>query len=529
MRGARGAAAGRPYDAPMPDDADRPPPPMADRMRAAMRERGAALAGSFVLAAAASAFALAVLARMRAARGAEGGAGGAHAAAIDGAGEAAPAPAAARRGRGGRWPRVYYGWYMALAGAASNFLVLGIAVFGFGVFISPIRDETGWTLAQISLAFSIRSFENGLLAPFTGFMVDRLGTRRMAFSGLLALVVGLVLFSQSRQLWVFYAASLVMAFGQSLGSFTPFSAALMNWFSRQRGRAMGLVSTGNGAGGLAAPILAAMIALMGWRETAIVAAVAVAVVGMPLAMTLRDRPEPYGTGPDGVPLERAPAEGAPDGGEASAPAAVPAAAGGYDVPETLRMPAFYLLALASGFGGAVLVTWIVHQIPHLEQTGFSLQAAALIAGVYGVVQVGMRFALGWVGDVLGRRRMLIGAFVLIAVGMLVFNSLGPGRLWLIPVYYLTFAPGHATFVVMSQTVVADYFGTKRFATIRGLAQSTAMPLGLIGPVFAGWVFDRDGSYGAAFLLLSAFALLAALLVLLVRRPQWNELAAPRPA
>ena len=515
---------------PMPDDADRPPPPppMADRMRAAMRERGASLAGSFVLAAAASAFALAVLARMRAARGAEGGVGAAGGADGDGA-----APPRARRGLGGRWPRVYYGWYMALAGAASNFLVLGIAVFGFGVFISPIREETGWTLAQISLAFSIRSFENGLLAPFTGFMVDRLGTRRMAFSGLLALVVGLVLFSQSRQLWAFYAASLVMAFGQSLGSFTPFSAALMNWFSRQRGRAMGLVSTGNGAGGLAAPILAAMIALMGWRETAIVAAVAVAVIGMPLAMTLRDRPEPYGTGPDGVPLDPAPGEGASaegaSGGAGAPSAASAAATGGYEVIEVLRTPAFYLLALASGFGGAVLVTWIVHQIPHLEQTGFSLQAAALIAGVYGVVQVGMRFALGWVGDVLGRRRMLIGAFALIALGMLVFNALEPGRAWLIPVYYLTFAPGHATFVVMSQTVVADYFGTRRFATIRGLAQSTAMPLGLIGPVFAGWVFDRDGSYQAAFLLLSAFALLAGLLVLLVRRPQWNELAASRAA
>lgn len=509
--------AGRPYDAPMPGDARGPAQPIADRMRTAARERGAGIAASLLLAAAGAAVAVAFLSRARA----DIALARAERAAARAAADAAPAP---RRGLAARWPRVYYGWYMALAGAASNFLVLGIAVFGFGVFISPIREETGWTLTQISLAFSLRSFENGLLAPFTGFMVDRLGARRMAISGLLALVVGLALFSQSRQLWVFYAASLVMAFGQSLGSFTPFSAALMNWFSRQRGRAMGLVSTGNGAGGLAAPILAALIALMGWRETAIVAAVAVAAIGLPLAMTLRDRPEPYGTGPDGVPLERA-AEGEGGGNAAAA-----ATAGGYEVIEVLRTPAFYLLALASGFGGAVLVTWIVHQIPHLEQSGFSLQVAALIAGVYGVVQVGMRFVLGWVGDVLGRRRMFIGAFAMIAAGLLVFNALEPGRAWLIPVYYLTFAPGHAMFVVMSQTVVADYFGTRRFATIRGLAQSTAMPLGLISPVFAGWVFDRDGDYGAAFLLLSACALLAALLVLLIRRPQWSELdAAGRPA
>jgi sugar phosphate permease len=420
------------------------------------------------------------------------------------------------------WPRIYYGWYMATAGAASNFLVLGITVFGFGVFIPPMRDELGWTIAQISVAFSLRSFENGLLAPFTGFMVDRLGARRMAFTGLVALVIGLLLFSQSRSLWWFYGASLVMAFGQSLGSFTPFSAALMNWFTRQRGRAMGLVSTGNGAGGLAAPVMAAMIVMIGWRETAIAAALVIGVVGLPLAMTLRDRPEPYGYGPDGVPLDQAARQRAARGGP-------PAGASGMTVAEALRTPAFYLLAMASGLGGAILGTWIVHQIPHLESTGFSLPAAASIAGFYAVFQIAMRFALGWVGDMVGRRPMFVVSFVLIGIGLLVFGRLNPAQLWLIPVYYLTFATGHATFVVMSQTVVADYFGTRRFATIRGLSHSTAMPLGLIGPVFAGWMFDRTGSYEIAFTVLSSCAIFAAICTLLIRRPQWSDISGPSAA
>lgn len=427
------------------------------------------------------------------------------------------------------WPRIYYGWYMATAGAASNFLVLGITVFGFGVFIPPLRDELGWTIAQISIAFSLRSFENGLLAPFTGFMVDRLGARRMAFTGLFALVVGLLLFSQSRTIWAFYAASLVMAFGQSLGSFTPFSAALMNWFTRQRGRAMGLVSTGNGAGGLAAPVLATMIVMIGWRETAIASALVIAVIGFPLAMTLRDRPEPYGYAPDGVPLDQAARQRAARGGP-------PAGLTGMSVGEVLRTPAFYLLAMSSGLGGAILGTWIVHQIPHLEAEGFSLQAAASIAGFYALFQIGMRYVLGWVGDTVGRRPMFVASFVLIGIGLLVFSRLNPGQWWLIPVYYVTFATGHATFVVMSQTVVADYFGTRRFATIRGLAQSTAMPLGIIGPFFAGWMFDRTGSYEVALTVLSSCAIFAAICILLIRRPQWGDLAttaatspAPAPA
>ena len=119
-------------------------------------------------------------------------------------------------GRGGDLVRgrLFYGWYIALAGAFTSFLTFGVVGFGFGVFIEPIREETGWSLAAISVGFSLRSFEHGLLAPVTGALVDRLGARRMALSGVLIVGVGLVLFSQSRVLWVYYLASLVIASGR---------------------------------------------------------------------------------------------------------------------------------------------------------------------------------------------------------------------------------------------------------------------------------------------------------------------------
>ena len=405
---------------------------------------------------------------------------------------------------------LFYGWYIAGAGAASNFLVLGFTIFGLGVFIEPMREELHWSLTAIAIGFSLRSFENGLLAPFSGILVDRIGPRRMALIGLVLVSVGLLLFSQVHHLWTFYAASGIIALGQSVGSFTPFSAAIVRWFARSRGRAMGLLNSGNGAGYLLVPVLATLITTVGWRETLIIAAALTLLCGIPLSLVLRNSPEEYGLRPDG--------DSAPEAGTT----AVPGSTGGFTVREALHTRDFYLLALATGSAGAIQIPWLVYQVPHLQNVGFSLQAAALIGGVYGVFQIGLRFTLGWIGDALGRRRTLIAAYLLQGFGLLIFANLNTERLWLLPVYYIAFGVGHASWLVLQMTMVADYFGTFRFATLRGLASMLQMPLGVLTPFLAGWSFDQTNSYTPIFTIYALIVASGAFWMLLVRSPTWAE-------
>ena len=171
-------------------------------------------------------------------------------------------------------------------------------------------------------------------------MIDRLGPRRMAITGIVFTTIGLVVFSQARTLEIYYLSSLILAFGQSLGSLQPFSAALMFWFQRKRGQAMGLLNTGNGAGHLMAPVVALLVIWVGWRSTLLLAAVVVFLLGIPLAMVLRDRPEPYGYTIDGDAPE-------PGAGE---PSVAPDATG-MSVGEGLRTPTFYLLSVSSALAG----------------------------------------------------------------------------------------------------------------------------------------------------------------------------------
>src|SRR5205814_3647825 len=119
---------------------------------------------------------------------------------------------------------------------------------------------------------------------------------------------------------------------------------------------------------------------------------------------------------------------------------------------------------------------------------------------FAACQIAFRPAGGIMGDRMGRRKLFIAGFFFVAAGLVIFSLLTPRRLWLLPLYYVTFAFGQAVWVVLQAATVADYFGPRRFATINGLANLSQMPVGVAAPIVAGMVFDRLGTYTPIFLI-----------------------------
>ena len=99
---------------------------------------------------------------------------------------------------------------------------------------------------------------------------------------------------------------------------------------------------------------------------------------------------------------------------------------------------------------------------------------------------------------------------------LAFFSFAQSFTSLLP-YFLFYGLGHAAFVITSQTVVADYFGTHRFATIRGWVGSVSSFGSAAGPLVGAWIFDRSGSYDGAFALFAASVVVGAPAALLADR------------
>ena len=416
------------------------------------------------------------------------------------------------------FPRqVFYGWYIAGAGAGTNFIVLGITFFGFGVFLEEFRLTSGWSVTAIALGYSIQMLQQGLLAPVTGHILDRAGPRKMAVAGVTIISVSMLLFSQATTLPIYYAACMVMALGQGIGGPNAFSLAVMRWFVAKRGRAMSVVTTGNGFGYFSTMILAAMIAGFGFHQTFVVLAAVIFAVGIPLALVIRDRPDTFGVLPDGeIP--------GGDSQSAASQAARSRAAGGLAVGEAVRTPAFYLLVLAMAAGQAAQIVWIVFQVPHLKAAGFSLAFVGIQAAAYGMAAIPLRWAVGWLGDALGRKKMYMLAVALEGIGLCFFAFVTPERWWLFIPFYLTFGIGHAGWLVMSQSLPADFFGSKHFATIRGLIIALQIPVTILVPLFMGLVFDTRGNYQLAYLVIACITFSGALCLGLSRRPLWIQVS-----
>jgi MFS-type transporter involved in bile tolerance (Atg22 family) len=85
-----------------------------------------------------------------------------------------------RRGRG-----IFYGWW--LSGVAALVMIIGtVPLFqGMTAWFIVLEQSFGWSRAQLSIAFSLTRVEGSIMGPISGFLIDKLGPRKMVLIGLL--------------------------------------------------------------------------------------------------------------------------------------------------------------------------------------------------------------------------------------------------------------------------------------------------------------------------------------------------------
>jgi len=415
-------------------------------------------------------------------------------------------------------PHVFYGWWVVFASASIIFIAAGTFFYGFSAIFDSLADEFGWSHAAISFGFSMRAEVGGIFAPVVGYMVDRMGPRKLLFAGVITVGLGYLWISRINTLWEFYGAVIVIALGMAACGGLVGQVAIANWFERKRGRAMAFLTVGAGASGIMVTVLAWLISLYGWRSALVILAVVTWAVGIPAAMLVRRRPEDYGLAPDGEPAPAVAPVAAPAAADGPPP---PPVAEGMTVREALRSRAFWFLSLAFAFSWFGTTAIVVHQIPALTATGFSTESAALAVTLMTLISLSGRLGFGWLADFRDKRLVLAGAFALQTLGMLLFAAV---HVWwhLIP-FLLLYAPGYGGNISVRPALQAEYFGRRALGSIMGLTFFITSLGNVLGPVFVGWMYDVTDSYRLAFVITAVASLAAIPLVLSMPRPQARDI------
>jgi len=409
--------------------------------------------------------------------------------------------------------KIFYGWWMVLASAILNFFAGGTFFYGFTTFFNPIRQTFGWTAATTSIAFVFQRLEAGILGPIAGFLVDRVGPRRLMIPGWIITGVGFFLMSRIDSLWAFYGSFVLIATGLSLGSFVVMNATIANWFTRKRSRALTFIYVGFGASGLLVPMVRLFIGEFGWRESLIFVGVMLWIVGIPLSLLMRHKPSQHGYLPDG--------ETRPPTSEVIDAVTQPSANIDTDftVKSALKTRTFWLLGFVFFFQHIGTSAVMVHIVPYLESVNVPGQMAAWAVTGMTVCSLIGRLGFGLLGDFANKRYLIAIALSFQAAGLFIFSLIDGDRSWLIIPFLLTYAPGYGGPIPLRPALQGDYFGTKNFGAIMGLMLVITMMGGLVSPVFAGWIFDVTGGYRTAWQIFALTTVPAIPLVLLARPPR----------
>ncbi len=412
-------------------------------------------------------------------------------------------------------PRLFYGWWMAIAFGFLSMYTSGVYFYGFSAFFTPIKEQFGWSAAAVSVAFSLQRIEGGVFSPVVGWLFDKVGPRKIVLAGAAIFCIAFLLMSRVNSLVPLYLTVVLASMGHSGLNPSIGNATMAQWFKRHRAKAMGVILAGSGLSGLLVPVLVFIIDHSDWRTALVIGGIGVWAVAVPVGILMRHKPEQYGLLPDGDVEKPRARDAMSTARELGAQTARPEAEG-FTVKEALRTHSFWLLALAFILLQLTISTTIVHVMPYLQEKGFARSTAGFVVSAITVTSILGRLGFAWCGDVFEKRFTLAITAALQAGGIFLFLLVH--NVWTLIPFVATFAIGYGGGMPVRVAIQADYFGRKHFGSIQGVMGVFTAIAAVTSPFFAGVIKDHTKSYSLAFLILGVCTTFAIPLFLLLRAP-----------
>ena len=180
-------------------------------------------------------------------------------------------------------------WLLIYSLGLTELVSWGVLVYAFAVLLVPMREELGWSDAELSGAYALGVVVSGFATVPAGRWLDRHGARGLMTAGSALAVLMVLAWSQVDSLPLFYALFALAGLAMAGTLYEPAFAVAASFFTRDRAKAVLVITV---LGGLAGPVFIPLTGLLvdelDWRDALLVLAAILAVITLPIhALMLR--------------------------------------------------------------------------------------------------------------------------------------------------------------------------------------------------------------------------------------------------
>ena len=347
------------------------------------------------------------------------------------------------------------------------------------------------------------------IAPFAGYLTDRIGAKRVMTISMLILGIGVVLMGTVQSLWMACIFFALTGLGAA-GLWAPVLTLAQRWFApHRRGFALGIISTGYGLGfAVIGAVFPWIVERFSWRYAWFFIGSEALMMVLINGLLLRSAPESSGLQPWG---QKDTSRGRNTG--------MPMPEKRIPLTALFHNSRFWLIGfsyLAIAYSLYGITTFMVDYAKY--QLGLPLEKASLLATIHGIGQIVGVLTILPLSDRLGRKTTLFigNTFITVALtGIVVVGNSWMALCILIGCMAIFYG---ATFPLYG-ACAGDYFPKDIMGTVIG----AWTPLYGCGAILTHWstgmLRDMTGIYNYAFIVYVVMGVLSIVLISLVKKKE----------